>query len=171
VYSAADEVELLLDGEPLDRAPAGPEHRFRAHFDLEYRPGTLTAVAYCGSVEQSRTSVRTASGVGLVVVADRQVLQADDGDLAFVTVELRDPERNLANAVDRPVTVQVTGAGTLQALGSARPATEERFDSHQVTTFDGRALAVVRPTDVGAISVAVSCEGLPPVTLELRVLP
>lgn len=59
----------------------------------------------------------------------------------------------------------------LQAQGSAGPATEERFDSHQVTTFDGRALAGVRPTGPGAIAVAVRSDGLPPATLELQVLP
>jgi hypothetical protein len=56
----------------------------------------------------------------------------------------------------------------LQALGSARPATEERFDSPHHTTFDGRALAIVRPTAAGVITVSVNSDGLPPVTLELE---
>jgi beta-galactosidase len=170
VYSAADEVELLLDGTVLGRAPAGPQHRFRAHFDAEYKPGTLTAVAYSAGVEQSRTSLRTASGVRLAVEADRRVLQADDGDLAFISVELRDSEGNLATAADRLVCVEVSGPGVLQALGSARPATEEPFDAEQVTTFDGRALAVIRPTGVGAITVTFTSDGLPTVSLELEVL-
>jgi beta-galactosidase len=168
VYSDADEVELLLDEAQIGRAPAGAQHRFRARFEVEYRPGTLTAVAYTGGVETSRTSLRTASGVELTAAADRDLLRADDSDLTFIAVELRDRDGNLANAEDRVVSVEVTGSGILQALGSARPSTEERFDSGQHTTFDGRALAVVRPTGVGSITVVVRSEGLEPVTLELE---
>jgi beta-galactosidase len=168
VYSDADEVELLLDGAPIGRAPAGPKHRFRAHFDVQYYPGTLTAVAYDGDVERSRTSLTTADGVGLVAEADRRLLRADHSDLAFIEIELRDADGNLANTVDRVVSVEITGPGVLQALGSARPTTEERFDSPHHTTFDGRALAVVRPTGVGVITVGVRSEGLPPVTVELE---
>jgi beta-galactosidase len=168
VYSDADEVELLLDGAAIGRAPAGPQHRFRAHFDVEYRPGTLTAVAFSGGMEQSRTSLRTATGVGLVAEADRRILRADHSDLAFVTIELRDADGNLANAVDRVVSVEVTGPGVLQALGSARPMTEERFDCPHHSTFDGRALAVIRPTGVGVVTVGVTSEFLQPVTLEIE---
>jgi beta-galactosidase len=168
VYSDADEVDLLLDGAPIGRAPAGPKHRFRAHFDVHYHPGTLTAVAYDGGVERSRTSLTTANGVGLVAEADRRLLRADHSDLAFIAIELRDANGNLANAVDRLVSVEIAGPGVLQALGSARPATEERFDSPHHTTFDGRALAIVRPTGVGVITVGIRSEDLPPVTLELE---
>jgi beta-galactosidase len=168
VYSDADEVELQLDGIPVDRAPAGRDHRFRARFDLEYRPGTLAAVAFYGGDERSRTVLRTAQETVLNVDADRRSIRADDTDLAFVTIELRDDAGNLANAVDRVVYVEVAGAGTLQALGSARPATEESFSAPRCTTFDGRALAVVRPTGAGVITVTVESEGLRAVTLELE---
>jgi hypothetical protein len=167
VYSDADEVELLLDGVSLGRAPAGPDHRYRARFDVTYRPGTLTAVARSRGVEQGRTQLRTAAEPRLVVSADRTVLRADDGDLAFVAIELRDDAGTLATATDRAVSVQVTGAGALQGLGSARPATEERFDASACTTFDGRALAVVRPVAAGPITVLVSADGLPSVTVRL----
>jgi beta-galactosidase len=167
VYSDADEVELQLDGTSVGRAPAGPEHQFRAHFDIEYRPGTLTAIAYSHGIEQTRTSLRTATGVRLMAEADRHNLRADDSDLAFIAIELRDTDGNLANAIDRVVSVELTGPGVLQALGNARPVTEERFDSPRHTTFDGRALAVVRPTGIGTITVRITSDGLPPVALEL----
>jgi hypothetical protein len=52
---------------------------------------------------------------------------------------------------------------------SANPETTERFDSPTWTTFDGRALAVVRPTGIGAITVTVTSEGSPPTVLPLSV--
>jgi beta-galactosidase len=168
VYSDAEEVALILDGVPVGRTPAGPRNRYRAHFELSYRPGTLTAVALSEGVETSRSSLHTAGDGVLTAHADRDVLRADHADLAFVLIELRDVEGNLANARDRLVKVQVTGAGVLQALGSARPASEERYDAPEHTTFHGRALALVRPTRAGSITVVVTSEGLQPATVELE---
>ena len=53
----------------------------------------------------------------------------------------------------------------LAGLGSARPDTEEPFGASRCTTFDGRALAIVRPTGPGAIEIRVEAEGCEPVSL------
>jgi len=171
VYSADDEVELLLNGQPVGRAATGASKPFLAEFDLAYQPGELVAVSYRGGIEQGRTSLRSASGTTrLVVAADRTQLRADDSELAFVTIELRDDQGNPVTARDQLVHVTVEGAGILQALGSARPDTEEPFDSSQCTTFDGRALAIVRPTRAGEVVVTVAAEGLASVSLALESL-
>ena len=44
-----------------------------------------------------------------------------------------------------------SGAGVLLGFGSADPATEERFDATERRTYEGRALAVLRPTGPGKI--------------------
>jgi beta-galactosidase len=157
VYSAADEVELLLDGVSLGRAPAGSRHRYRAAFDTVYRPGELVAVARADGRETGRSRLVSAKGpVHLSVTADRGLIRADDTDLAFVDIALTDHEDNLCPRADRPVTVTVSGPGVLQGLGSARPVTEESFTGTTHTTYDGRALAVVRPTGPGEIKVEVT---------------
>ncbi len=161
VYSASDEVELLLNGRSLGAAPTGPVNRFRAEFDLEYEPGELIAIGRNGGVEVGRTALRSSSGPArLAVQADRDLIRADDNDLAFVTIELRDDHGTLITGDDRPVRVTVSGPAVLQGLGTARPVTEERFDSDTTTTFEGRALAVLRPTGAGDITVIVSAESL-----------
>ncbi|BBH63323.1 beta-galactosidase [Actinoplanes sp. OR16] len=167
VYSDADEVELLLNGVTVGRAPAGRQHGFRARFALEYQPGELVAVAHRAAGEQARTTLRTAGPAHLTVTTDRPQLSADDRDLAHLAIELRDGDGNLAHDGDRPVTVEVTGSGVLQGLGSARPATEESFEATSCTTFDGRALAVIRPAGTGRITVRISSEGLDPVTVDI----
>lgn len=160
VYSDADEVELQLNGSVVGSAPAGREHAYRATFELTYQPGELVAIARTGGSETARTSLRTASDdVQLHVHADRSDLVDDDSELSFVTIELRDADGNLANTSDRALTVDVTGAGELQALGSARPDTTEAFNSRTHTTYDGRLLAIVRPTGAGAITVTVEGDG------------
>jgi hypothetical protein len=160
VYADADEVELLLNGVSVGRALTGSDLPLIAHFDTQYHPGELTAVAYRGGVETGRTSLVTAGTPSLAASADRETVTADHGDLVFVELELRDERGVLNTACDREVTVIVEGAGTLLALGSARPATLERYDAGRHTTFDGRALAVVRPTGTGEIRITACATGL-----------
>jgi beta-galactosidase len=47
-------------------------------------------------------------------------------------------------------------------LGSAAPSTEERFDATERRTYDGRALAVLRPTSAGKIRLLASAPGCEP---------
>jgi beta-galactosidase len=160
VYSDADEVQLLLDGRSLGTAPAGEKHRFRAAFEVAYSPGELTAVARTGGEETGRTTLRTASGpLRLAVTADRDVVRADDTDLAYVAIALTDAAGTVPTGADVEVTVTVDGPGRLQGLGSAAPVTEESYLDEVHTTFDGRALAVVRPTGPGTITVTVGAPG------------
>ncbi len=72
-------------------------------------------------------------------------------------------------ADDRDVTIEVIGSGVLAGMASADPSTTQRFADPTWRSYDGRALAVVRPTGVGSITVTVTSEGLDPVVLELSV--
>ncbi|ONH52057.1 glycoside hydrolase [Frankia sp. CcI49] len=172
VYSAADEVELLIDGRSVGREPAGEKNRFTAAFETVYQPGELTAVAYIEGRETGRTSLRSATGdVRLDVTADRSRITADDRDLAFVTVTLVDAAGNLHNTADRPVAVELTGPGVLQGFGSADPRPEENFFDRTRTTFDGRALAVIRPTGPGVITVTVTADGCAPAVVRVEAAP
>ena len=103
-----------------------------------------------------------------MATADRTVLRADDADLAFVAIALTDAAGTVALGVDREVTVTVEGAGTLAGLGSAAPATAESYLDTVHTTFDGRVLAVVRPTGAGTITVTATAEGCAPVTVTVE---
>ncbi|WP_110590045.1 glycoside hydrolase family 2 TIM barrel-domain containing protein [Microbacterium suaedae] len=170
VYSDADEVELRLDGEVVGRAVVGERMPLVADFSLAYRPGTLTAVAFRGGEVAGETALASARGEArLVMDVDRDQLRDDAADLAFCAIELRDADGVLLTGADREVTVTVSGSAELAGMASARPSTEERFDQSTWRTFDGRALAVVRPTAAGTASVEVAASGLPPVRAELRI--
>jgi beta-galactosidase len=163
VYSDADEVELLVNGRSLGRQPAGQKHRFRAEFETVYQPGELLAIAYTGGAESGRDVLRSAVGpVLLQAESDRPVISAGGGDLAYVTFTLTDAAGTSYTQADRPVTVEVSGPGVLVGFGSAAPATEERFDATERRTYDGRALAVVRPTGPGKIRLTASAPGCGP---------
>jgi beta-galactosidase len=170
VYSGAEEVELSLNGRSLGTSPAGPAHRYRAAFDVPFEPGELVAIARSGAKEVGREVLRSAEGpVRLAAVSDRTTIRAADDDLAFITICLEGDNGVTCLNADRRFTVEVTGPGVVLGVGSARPETQETFSPEGVqTTFDGRALAVIRPTGPGDILVTVVAEDCEPAQVRLQ---
>lgn len=85
--------------------------------------------------------------------AGSSALVAGDSDLAYVALELRDADGVLVADADTEVTVTVTGSAELAGMASANPKTTERFADNTWRTFDGRAIAVIRPTGEGSAEV------------------
>jgi beta-galactosidase len=169
IYADADEVALLLDGTEVARGAVGGVRPLVATLETVYTPGELTAVAYRAGEETGRTSLTSASGATVLTAsADRTAIRADDTDLAYVAIELRDATGVLVTNADTAVRVEVTGAGVLAGFGSGNPKTAERFDADTRTTFDGRALAIIRPTGAGSLTVTVSSGGYEPVSVEIE---
>ena len=170
VYSDAHEVELLLNGRSLGRRPVGADHRFRTEFETRHVPGELLAVAYRSGLEVGRSSLRSAGGpLRLTAEADRPVVRATGGDLAYVDLTLVDEHGTCHSSADRLVSVEVSGSGVLAGFGSAAPSTEEGFDATQRHTYEGRALAVLRPTAAGKIRLTATAPGCDPVDVVVTV--
>ncbi len=152
-----------MNGRPVGRRPVGPQNRFRAEFDTPYARGEIVAVAHRGGAEVGRMSLRSATGALLLQArSDRSQVRADGFDLAFLSIALVDPSGSLFSSADRRVHVSLEGPGSLQGLGSANPRSGDSFTDSSCATFDGQALAVVRPTGDGVITVSISADGCEP---------
>lgn len=163
VYSDADEVELRRDGTIIGRAQVGVHKACIAKFDTEYHPGELTAIAIRDGIEVGSSTLRTRSDIiQLALTPDRTELTADGGDLAYLSVELSDETGTIATDVATAVSVEIEGPGILAGFGSAQPDSIEEFAAATRTTYDGRALAIIRPTGPGTITVRAAAAGLPP---------
>lgn len=156
VYSDAEEVELLLNGRSLGRQGVGAAQRYRTSFETEYHPGTLVAISYADGKETGRHELRSASPAQRVrATADRTQLDAGGDDLAFILFEVVD-EEGIPGDGERRLTLTVDGPGLLQGFGSGDPATTESYVDPRHSTFDGRALAAIRPLGPGEIRVTVT---------------
>jgi hypothetical protein len=105
------------------------------------------------------------------VTSDREHLIVGTQDAAFLRIDVVD-----ANGILRPlaatgITIEVSGSGALAGLASASPAPTTPFSATTVETFDGSALAIVRPTGVGDIEVLVQAEGFAPAQVRMTVTP
>ncbi|MEV6348306.1 glycoside hydrolase family 2 TIM barrel-domain containing protein [Actinoplanes sp. NPDC051851] len=157
VYADADEVELLINGHSAGRRALD---RFRTEFEVTYQPGDLVAIAYRDGQETGRDLVRTATGpIRLYAQPEQPSVAAGSGDLAYVTLTLADNDGAVHTGADRTVTVTIEGDGELLGFGGANPATAEKFHQTTHTTYEGRALAVVRPTGPGEIRLVATAPG------------
>lgn len=157
VYSDADEVELLCNNISIGRAPVGESNRFKAIFDTVYTVGTLTAQAYRDGKAAESYSLFTAVGdVKVFAKPDKTDVNIDD--IALVSITFCDEKGETFHNVTQKVSVTVTGEGELYALGTDDPKAFELFSDTTRTTFDGRALAVIRATAKGDIKVEVKSE-------------
>ena len=167
VYSADDEVELVLNGQSLGRQPIDD---FCTKFTAAYEPGELVAIAYSDGQETARTTLRTASGpLSLVAEPDRTEITAGDTDLAYVSVRLVDADGTVNPCADRPVEVTVEGPAMVQGFASADHQSTEPFGSTTCTTYDGQALAVIRPTGPGTVDLTFTADGFAPATCRLTI--
>lgn len=170
VYSAADEVELYLNGRLLGRKPAGEKNGFQAVFKTVYEPGELTAFGYRNGEQTGMCRLHSASGrTKISAIADRMEIAADGDDLAYIDISLTDENGIPDMQAKKSVSVRVEGAGTLQGFGSANPETEAGYDETVWETYDGRLLAVVRAgVESGLITAVFSAEGCGEISIGIR---
>ncbi|MDR0910845.1 MAG: DUF4982 domain-containing protein [Spirochaetaceae bacterium] len=161
VYSDADEVALLLNGKEINRKPLPKtgNRAFIADFDTMYSPGKLEAVAYTDGKETGRYALQTAGEVSFIMLHQEDVISTGS-TIIYVAISLVDKDGIVNTASDKEIRLSIDGPALLQGFGSARPITEESFTDSIHTTFNGRALAVLRRTGEGSITIKASCTGL-----------
>ena len=137
VYSREPQVKLYLNDQLIGEQPT---KEMKAVFTVNYQPGTLRAEA--GS---DRCELQTAGAPARIrLTADRQQLKADGQSLLFVTIEVVDKEGCVVPEAQLPLDVKVNGCGELLAVGNANPRDNDPYYDAKHTTWNGRALAVVR---------------------------
>lgn len=105
----------------------------------------VTAIAYDGDVELSRTVLET-TGAAAEILLEADVEQQD---LIYVDISLRDEQGRAVLNRDTALRVHVTG-GELIGLGSANPRFIHRAKKEETETFLGRAQAILRKTGKAA---------------------
>ena len=97
----------------------------------------------------------------LTVKPERISLQADGEDMTFVSVALTDRNGIVKMLEDRKVTVEVSGACELAAIGSGNPITEESFTSDSYTSWKGCMGFYVRSKETaGEGMIRISADGV-----------
>ena len=166
VFSSAEEVELLVNGISVGRKKAGEalvqDMPLTFLFRAEYQPGTVEAVSYTDGKEVSRTVLKTVGkSVSIRLAAETEAMKANGESLCYVNAELIDENGNVVPNADRLLKAEVTGAVQLLGFGSGNPITDENYSKGQFTSYQGKALAVLRAGyEAGKAKLTVSAEDL-----------
>ena len=169
LYTSGDEAELFLNGKSLGRKKKGPfEYRLRWD-DVIYAPGELKAVAYKNGKEWATDVVKTAGpATALTLDADRSVIAADRKDLSYVTVTIRDQAGTLVPRSKNSVAFTVSGPGEIVATDNGDATSHASFQSPNIKAYNGLALAIIRATGPGKITVTAKSEGLTDATVMIN---
>lgn len=162
VYAKADRVVLSLNGKVLGEQPV---EKNVASFTVPYAPGTLSAEAFAGDKSLGTVSLKSAEGDVAIKVTAEPKYSSDD--LRYFDIALVGSNGEVWVNKDTKLDVKVEG-GKLLGFGSARPISEERFQSGSYTTYYGRAQAIVK-ADGSKVKITVSGQGLDPVTLTVNI--
>jgi beta-galactosidase len=138
---------------------------------VTYAPGTLEARSYVNGELVSTDTLSTAgSAVKLVLHPEKTELSADGHSLSYVSVTVIDANGLVVPDAAVKLHATVNGSGSLDAFGSSNPITDENYTTGDFTTYQGRAMAIVRSGyDAGNCTVTVSAEGFETVTAVIDV--
>lgn len=151
VYARAHKVALYVNSQKVGEKKLKKD--CKAIFTTKYYHGQVSAIAYD---EQGREIARTAlesagKDTKLSVIPEDHELSMKD--LCYVRLRYTDQagtKKPLARG-DIKVTVQ---GGELLALGNACPYNARGYNTNITDTYYGEALAIVKPTGAGKISIA-----------------
>ena len=168
LYTTGDEAELFLNGKSLGRKKkAQYEYRLRWD-DVIYAPGELKAVAYKNGKEWATEVVKTAGpATALTLDADRSLIAADHKDLSYVTVTIRDQGGTMVPRSKNLVSFTVSGPGEIVATDNGDATSHASFQSPNIKAYNGLALAIIRATGPGKITVTAKSDGLREATVVL----
>ena len=161
VLSDAPEVELLINGKSQGIQQAGKRNGFMATFKVCYQQGMIEAIAIREGQHSERFSLKSANEVRMLdLEVDSTEIKADSKDLAYVTIGLKDENGVECLNGEEVIRLTVTGPGELIGFGSANPICERSYSDMECPLYDGKALAVIRPTqETGIVHLKVSADG------------
>lgn len=170
VYAAADEVELLINGQSVERKKVGETKKYITIFDTTYHAGKVEVIAYSDGKECGRDEILTASDeVVIAAKADRTQIPADGSDIAYIDICMQDASGILNPNADKAVSISLDGPGEIMGYGSADPESEENYYDMVAKAYEGKLRAAVRGTgETGKIVVTLSADGLESVKVDVE---
>lgn len=167
IYSNAGEVELFLNDQSLGkkevRKDAAP-----LNWKVPYQPGILKAIATTQGREVATDVLRTAgTPAKIALVPDKTTLATTFDSCASIEVRLLDENGTLVPNADAKISFTLAGPGKIIGVDSGNVVSTERFQASERMSDQGRALAIVRATEKGKITLTASAAGLPSASVEL----
>lgn len=160
VYSNCDEVELFLNNKSLGRRKVDKD-TYYALYRMKYKPGTLKALAWKQSKKVAENSIKTADKPHhMVLTPEKATVDLGKGELVYIPIEIKDKNGTRCPFATNNIQVKVSGAGELIGLDSGNQNSHERYKIANRDAYEGRVLAIVKPTKAGEIKVEAFADNI-----------
>lgn len=152
VYSNQPRVELRLNGKRLGIKQTKLS---KAQFKVRYIPGTLEVAALDAHDSVVGITQLNSTRGALQLVAAPETITLKPGQIAYIPVDVKDKAGVVESNHDVDVQA-IVHHGDLLAFGSANPRTEQQYTTGAFRTYYGRALAIVRATAPGVLTLRLT---------------
>ena len=142
--------------------------------DVVYEPGTVEVVVKKdGKPWATAKRVTTGATAAVTQKTDRQVIENDGHDLAYIELALTDADGNVVPTDSRKVEFSIEGPAVLAGFCNGNPIDHTGMQSTKQSFFNGRILAVVRSKrgETGMAMVTVKAEGLHEIKIPVMIAP
>ncbi len=165
-----EEVELILNGESLGRKAS--DCCDQCFWEVEFKPGKLTAIGYNGGVAVCESSNVTAGAPARVVAEpDHGFIKNDGQDTIPVNLSVVDKDGNTVETAANLIELELVGDCTLLGVGNGDPNCLESDHEPRRSLFAGHAQALVQ-SNPGAktVKLIARSEGIEPCEVALEVV-
>lgn len=186
VYTSLPKAELFVNGVSqgikakntsqrgvLDKNDPESLTRYRLIWeDVVYQPGELKVVGLDENNNPVKEeTVKTAGKPDhIVLTSNRETLNADGEDVAYITVQVADKEGNIVPTDSREVKFNVTGAAEFLATANGDPTSLRSFQQPVMDLFSGAATLIVKAGEnPGIADIKVDAKGVKSGKMKLNV--
>ena len=172
VYSNAEQVELILNGESLGTQAIHADASPRT-WQVPFAPGTLRAIASNGGRVAATDELRTAGApTRIILSADRKRIAPASDHVDYLEAKVVDARGVVVPDAANLITFTVRGPGLIAAVDNGDNTSHEPFQADERSAYQGRCVAFIR-AQAGSDSIVVtaSSPGLASGTVSLTAAP
>lgn len=153
-YTSYPTAELFVNGKSQGKITKSSDYdkydRYRLRWnDVKFKPGEIIVKVFDASgAEKGSKTIKTAKQPREIVLkSDRETIQADGDDIAFIEVEMLDKNGTFCPDADEQLEFFVQGAGKFQAACNGDATSTECFCKPTMKLFKGRLVILVRSVE------------------------
>lgn len=171
VYTNCDTAELVFNGKSLGKKHMDP-NVLQIVWQVPYKPGTLTAIAYKNGKKVASKSVSTASSPANVKLSlDKNSIKANKRDVVHVVADIVDSKGRFMPIADNLIQFEVTGPYKLIGVENGDILDLNPNKSLDRKAFMGKALLMLQATDKpGTITIRAKSKGLKSLPVSISVV-
>ena len=176
VYTSYPKAELFINGKSQgirEKNDSTLQTRYRLMWNnTRYEPGEVKVVAYDTDGNKTAEKIMRTTGKPhhIILTSNRDTLNADGDDLAYITVQIADKDGNVIPTDSRRVNFTVSGSGTFEATANGDPTSLIPFQNPEMDLFSGAATAIVRSNKkTGDLTFSAAAKGVKPATITIKV--